>query len=253
MSDSTSTTDRDTKQVAREQGQQVKGSAQDAASNVAGTAGERAREIQQQAGTHARGVAQEAGRQVRSRAQQETERAGTALSTAGDQLRALAEGRTDEAGVFGDYAQQAADSVSRWADSIQDRGFDGLVDDLRTYARRKPGVFLVSAVAAGVIAGRFGRNLREEMSDDSGSGYSSSSSGSRQTPQIPQTTSTTSTSSPQAPTTPPTTPPSSTSADRTRDDVIVGTQQIDPDAERSGSVGDDIGYERTDVNQRRNS
>jgi hypothetical protein len=253
MSDSTRTTDRDTKQVAREQGQQVKGSAQDAASNVAGTAGERAREIQQQAGTHARGVAQEAGRQVHNRAQQETERAGTALSTAGDQLRALAEGRIDDAGVFGDYAQQAADSVGRWAESIQDRGFDGLVDDLRTYARRKPGVFLVSAVAAGVIAGRFGRNLREEMSDnDSGSGYSSGSSGSGQTAQIPQTTSTTSTGSPQSPTTPPTTPPS-TSADRTRDDVIVGNQQIDPDAERSGSSGGDISYERTDVNQRRTS
>lgn len=244
MSDSTSTTDR--KQAAREQGQQVKGSAQDAASNVAGTAGERAQEIRQQAGTHARGIAGEAGRQLRSRADQETERAGTALSTAGSQLQALAEGRTDEAGVFGEYVQQAAESVNRWADSVQERGFDGLVDDLRTYARRKPGMFLLSAVAAGVVAGRFGRNLREEMSDDSGG---SSSSGTGQPAQIPQSTSQTSGSGTQAPTT----PPPAASADRPRDDVIVGNQQIDPEAERSRSVGNDIDYERTDVNQRRMS
>lgn len=252
MSDSTSTTDR--KQAAREQGQQVKGSAQDAASNVAGTAGERAQEIRQQAGTHARGIAGEAGRQLRSRANQETERAGTALSTAGSQLQALAEGRTDEAGVFGEYVQQAAESVNRWADSVQERGFDGLVDDLRTYARRKPGMFLLSAVAAGVVAGRFGRNLREEMSDDSGGSSSSgafgSSSGTGQSAQIPQSTSQTSGTGTQAPTT----PPPAASADRPRDDdVIVGNQQIDPEAERSRSVGNDIDYERTDVNQRRMS
>jgi hypothetical protein len=172
MSDTTpGTGDRDTSQVAREQGQQVKSSAQDAASNVAGTAGEKARDIKDQAGSHARGVVVEARQQVRGRVEQETERAGGALSNAGSQLQALAEGRTDEAGVFGEYAQQAAQVVNRWADSVQDRGLDGLLDDLRSVARRRPGAFLLGAVAAGVIAGRFGRNLREEMSDsDGGSG-----------------------------------------------------------------------------------
>jgi hypothetical protein len=255
MSDSTRTTDRDTKQVAREQGQQVKGSARDAASNVAGTAGERAREVRQQAGTHARGIAGEATRQLKGRAEQETERAGSALSNAGGQLQALAEGRIDDAGVFGDYARQAAESVNRWADSVQERGLDGLVDDLRGYARRRPGVFLLSAVAAGVVAGRFGRNLREEMSDDSPSGSShtlnSGASGRRDPAGIPQSTSQTSSTGTVPPSTPPTTPPSARSADRSRDDVIVGEQQVDVEAERARA--DDIDFERTDVNQRRMS
>jgi hypothetical protein len=43
---------------------------------------------------------------------------------------------------------------------------------MRSVARRRPGAFLLGAVAAGVVAGRFGRNLREEMSDDSGNGSS---------------------------------------------------------------------------------
>lgn len=252
MSESTSTTGRDTSQVAREQGRQVKGSAQDAASNVAGTAGERARDIKQQAGTHARGVAQEAGRQMRGRAQQETERAGTALSSAGSQLQALAEGRTDDAGVFGEYAQQAADSVNRWADSVQERGFDGLVDDLRTFGRRRPGMFLLSAVAAGVVAGRLGRNLREEMSDD-GSGTATSPSGPsgaaplhEQTAEIPVAPyETTSTGAQSATTPPPVSPPVAT-GDLPRDDVIVGEQTADRPV-------DDVDYEPIDVNRRRMS
>jgi hypothetical protein len=115
-----------------------------------------------------RNLAGEANRQLRDRAEQETNRAGGALAQAGSQLQALAEGRVDEAGAFGEYAQQAAQAVNRWADSVQDRGLDGLLDDLRSAARRRPGAFLVGAVAAGVIAGRFGRNLREVRSDDAG-------------------------------------------------------------------------------------
>lgn len=169
MSESTTTGTgkRDTKQVAREQGQQVKGSAQNAAANVAGTAGDRARDIKEQAGTHVRGIAGEAGRQLRGRVEQETKHASGALNQAGAQLQALAEGRVDDAGVFGEYAQQAAQTVNRWAESIEDRGLDGLLDDLRSVARRRPGAFLLGAVAAGVIAGRFGRNLREETSNGS--------------------------------------------------------------------------------------
>jgi hypothetical protein len=159
--------DRDTSQVAREQGQDVKDSARDAASNVAATAGERAHDIKDQAGSHVRGIAGEVGRQLRDRIEQETERAGSALGQAGSQLQALTEGRTDEAGAFAEYAEKAAQALNRWADAIQDRGLDGLVDDLRRFAQRRPGAFLLGTGAAGVIAGRLGRNLRGEMSDSS--------------------------------------------------------------------------------------
>jgi hypothetical protein len=171
----TSTTDDrgSTAQVAREQSQQVAGRARDATSNVA----------------------REASRQLRNRADHETSRAGSALAQAGGQLQALADGRVDEAGVFGEYAQQAAQSVNRWADSVQDRGLDGMLDDLRSVARRRPGAFLLGALAAGVVAGRFGRNLREETSSPATSSPASSASTTSPPTTPPPTTS------------PPTTPP----------------------------------------------
>lgn len=166
-----------TSDVAREQGQQVKGTAKDAASNVGGTAAERGRDIKDQAQGHARNIAGNAQSQLKGHAQEETQRAGTALGTAGSQLRALAEGRADEAGAFGDYIGQAADAVERWADTINERGFDGLLDDLRSLGRRRPGAFLLGALAAGVVTARFGRNLAQEMGDGSGGSQSELSSG----------------------------------------------------------------------------
>jgi hypothetical protein len=265
------TGDRGTSQVAREQGQQVKGSAQKAASNVAGTAGERARDIKDEASSHARGLVSEARSQVRGRMEQETERAGSALSQAGTQLQALAEGRTDEAGVFGEYAQQAARAVNRWADSVQERGFDGLLDDLRSVARRRPGVFLLGAVAAGVVAGRFGRNLREEMSDGSGNGQRALPSGrtfvghdetdevqvvggpSRAAGQRPPATPPTPTTTPTTPSAAPTTPPPPVASPAEPGGTGNGPHgdPLRDDSADARTAGGDIGYaERADADER---
>lgn len=160
------TTEHDTRAAARQEKEQVKGTAKDAASNLGDTASRRGRQLQGEAKSHARDLARNAQHQLRGHAQEETQRAGSALSTAGDQLRALADGRIDDAGVFGDYVEQAADAVNRWADTINDRGFDGLLEDLRSVGRRRPGMFLGGALLAGVLAGRFGRNVAQELRDD---------------------------------------------------------------------------------------
>lgn len=159
----------DATDVARQEGQHVQDTARYAASNVKDTAASRGQEIKGQARRHARGIADDAQRQLRGHAQEETQRAGAALGTAGDQLRALADGRVDEAGVFGTYVEAAADAVTRWADTIQDRGLDGLLDDLRSFGRRRPGMFLAGALAAGIVAGRFGRNAAQEVAEGDGS------------------------------------------------------------------------------------
>ncbi|HEX6256053.1 MAG TPA: hypothetical protein VFZ70_09600 [Euzebyales bacterium] len=154
--------------VARREGEHLKGSARDAAATVGDTAAQHGQRLKRDAREHARGVARNAQRQLRGHAQEETQRAGAALSTAGDQLRALAQGRVDDAGVLGDYVDQAADAVNRWAHTVQDRGLDGLLDDLRSFGRRRPGMFLAGALAAGVVVGRFGRNAAQELGDETG-------------------------------------------------------------------------------------
>lgn len=157
--------DPDASDAARQEGERMKGTAKDAASNVGDTATQRGQEVKRQATEHARSITRDATKQVRSRADQETQRAGAALGNAGSQLQALADGNIDEAGAFGEYVRQAADSVNRWADTVQNRGLDGLLDDMRDIGRRRPGMFLGGALIAGVLVGRFGRNVAPELTE----------------------------------------------------------------------------------------
>lgn len=166
----TTTGGSETTDVAQREGQRVKGTAKDAASNVGDAAAQRGQQVKAEAKRHASNLFDEARSKLRGHADEETQRAGSALSTAGDQLQALADGRVDEAGVLGDYVEQLAGYVNRWADTVEQRGLDGLLEDARNFGRRRPGMFLLSALVAGVAVGRFGRNVAPEVSDDSDAG-----------------------------------------------------------------------------------
>ena len=48
--------------------------------------------------------------------------AGAGLQSVAGQLRAIADGRTDDAGPFAGYAQQAADRIGTLADRLQTGG-----------------------------------------------------------------------------------------------------------------------------------
>ena len=70
-------------------------------------------------------------------------------------LRRTAEGVKGENDLVGRYAQQAADTVERFADTVRDRRIGDLVAELDDFARRSPTLFLLGAVAAGFVVGRF--------------------------------------------------------------------------------------------------
>ena len=51
--------------------------------------------------------------------------------------------------------------VGKWPRSpsrLEDRGIEGVVDDVSRFARRRPGVFLLAAAGAGFVVGRFVRS-----------------------------------------------------------------------------------------------
>jgi hypothetical protein len=71
-------------------------------------------------------------------------------------LRKTAEGLHEaEGGEFvARYAEQAADQIERFTDSIRDRHLGDIVADIDDFARRQPTLFLLGAVAAGFAVGR---------------------------------------------------------------------------------------------------
>lgn len=156
---------------AREQGRDVATTARDEAQGLAETTREESRElvgtareeavgVAEEAATQARGVAEDAIEQLHDQARHQTRRAADSLHSAGEQLRALADGRPEEAGPMRDYARTAARQVDRVADRVDELGFDGIVDEAEGLARRRPGAFLLGALASGVLVGRIARNRR---------------------------------------------------------------------------------------------
>jgi hypothetical protein len=77
-------------------------------------------------------------------------------------------------GPAADLVRQAGDKLEDLASWVQAREPGELVDELRAFARRKPGVFLLGAALAGVVAGRLTTGVVAAHKD------SSPSSGNRQ-------------------------------------------------------------------------
>lgn len=149
--------------------QQATRTAADEAGNVASTAAERTQDVAGTAKEQLGEVAQDASAQVRTvvddskarlhdRARSQTDQMASTLRELGDQINALLEGRTADAGPVADYARQAASSVSRFAGDIEQKGFDGIIDDVERFARRRPGAFLLGAAVAGFGVGRILRS-----------------------------------------------------------------------------------------------
>jgi len=57
-------------------------------------------------------------------------------------------------GVAIDMGRQLADTATRAADKLETGGVDAALADLKRFARRRPGLFLMGAMGAGFAAGR---------------------------------------------------------------------------------------------------
>ena len=165
--------------AAGEQGKEVAQRVESEASQVADAAKDQARQVKDEAAAQARGLVDQAKTELRDQGRSQADQAARAIRRVGDQADALAEGRPQDAGAVADYVRQAGERVHDVADRIDERGVDGLLNDVQNFARRKPGVFLAGCAAAGFVAGRLIRGGAASGSDDD------SPNGSRQVSESP--------------------------------------------------------------------
>lgn len=174
MSTSQGSTTEKAKDAANEaasQAREVGGHATQAGKEVTQTAKEGAQQVMQDVRTQGsqltqeakqqfHGIAQETSSQLRDHASTQTDKAAQQLRSLSEHARAFAEGRTDEAGSFPQYAEQATQKLETFVQRLEDGGIDGAMDDIRTFARRKPGTFLLAAGAIGFLGGRVLRGAK---------------------------------------------------------------------------------------------
>ncbi|MCZ2847148.1 hypothetical protein [Modestobacter sp. VKM Ac-2978] len=162
---------RDVGKTAQQAGSQVAGTAADQAKDVAGTAADQAKQVTQETKRQAQDLVQQGRSQVQDQVRGGQQKAGEGLSEIAKQLRVMVDGSEQApTGPAADLVRQAGDKVEEMAGWLQDREPGELVDEVRKFARRKPGMFLLGAAVAGIVAGRLTSGVvAAHKGDDSGS------------------------------------------------------------------------------------
>jgi gas vesicle protein len=168
--------------VAKEKAGEVASAATGQTKQVAETAKEQAGQVREQVTHQGREVIQRATSAIKDQGRAQTEQLASKVRSWADQARALADGRPAEADAFADYVGQAANRATGVAERLEQRGFDGVLDDVQSFARRRPGVFLLGAALAGFGVGRL---LRSGAASGSGS-PPSTGNGQAASPALPQ-------------------------------------------------------------------
>ncbi len=147
----------------KQQAQQAASTAADEGKHVAGAAKQEATQVASEAAGAAKNVAQDAVQNFTAAAREQggTQRdklVGT-LSTLTDDLSGMADQAPQ--GLAGDLARQAADQARTLTSKLENRDPGEILDDVRRFARERPGMFLLGALAAGVVTGRLLAGARD--------------------------------------------------------------------------------------------
>ena len=124
-----------------------------------------AQQAQQQASTAFHQVQDD----VRQRANEEGKKFASSLHDTSRQLRTMADAGEGQ-GLASSLVQEGAGATERLASRLDEGGVDAVMADLRSWARRQPGAFLLGAAAAGFVAGRLMRNLNGDNASASFAG-----------------------------------------------------------------------------------
>ncbi|TDC32736.1 hypothetical protein E1211_20365 [Micromonospora sp. 15K316] len=146
-----------TTEQARQQASRVGHQTAQAGGQVGHAMAEQGREVSAQARQQVRNLTGEAGSQLRDQAESQKHRAAEGLRGLGRDLDSMAQG--SESQLAGEAVRRAADVAQRAAGWLDENEPADLLHDVRGYARRHPGAFLAGTAVAGLLFGRFVRNM----------------------------------------------------------------------------------------------
>ena len=158
-------TDQDTTQLVKDQASDLANSGVQAGKHVGDVAREQASGVAAEAGRQGRNLLEQAQGQLHEQAADGQQRIAQKLLSLSDELRSMA--KSANQGVAVDVTQQAASRVRDAGHWLEKREPGQVVNEVQSFARRRPAVFLVIAAGAGLVAGRLTRGLKDATADDS--------------------------------------------------------------------------------------
>ncbi|WP_448808623.1 hypothetical protein [Agromyces bauzanensis] len=137
----------------------------DAGHQVAAVAKGETKAVASETRRQARRLARDARAELRTQAATQQARVASGLRSVGGEFSSMAD-RSAEPGMATDLVREAGQRVDRVAQWLDARDPGSLLLEVKTFARRRPGVFLAIAVGAGVVAGRLTRALATPDDDE---------------------------------------------------------------------------------------
>jgi len=145
-----------------------------AAGQVAQSASERVQDVTHEAAQQARDLVGEAREHLSRQAGEQHRNLAGNLRSLGAELGSMAD-RGEQSGTATQLVAQARDRVDGLAGWLESREPGDVLEEVKTFARRRPGTFLLGALAAGVVVGRLTRGAIAAHTDDSATSESSAS------------------------------------------------------------------------------
>ena len=154
-----------TTDVAKDQAAQVGQGAVQAGQHVAGVAKEQAATVGAEAGRQAKDLLSQAHSEISQQASTQQQRLAQSIRSLGDELHKLTQPGEQASGPAADLARQGAQHTREFASWLEQREPGEVLEEVKSFARRRPGTFLLLAAGAGLLAGRMTRGLQAASSD----------------------------------------------------------------------------------------
>lgn len=144
--------------VAKEQARGVAESATGAGARVAGTVKDEAAHVGAEAGRQAKDLFDQSRQEFSTQLGDQQQRLAAGLRSMTADLGSMADS-AERPGVATDLVRQMADRVDSVAGWLEQRDVSDVLTDVKSFARKRPGMFLALAAGAGMLAGRLTRGL----------------------------------------------------------------------------------------------
>lgn len=152
-----------TANVAKEQASTLKEKATDAGGQLLGEAKGEAAAVTQEAKRQLGDLWTQARTEVSEQAGTQQSRIAGGLTAVGSQFSQMANAPTEQ-NLATDIVREVGQRVDGLGQWLETHGPDEVLAEVRSFARRRPGTFLLIAAGAGVVLGRLTRGLKDAPS-----------------------------------------------------------------------------------------
>ncbi len=147
-----------TADAAKGEAAEVARQASDSAQSVAETAKTEAVAVASEAKANARELLLQASSDLKDQAGAQQQKVAEGMRSISHELESMA-AASEQPGVATDLVRQAAERSSAVAGWLDGRDPGSLLAEVKSFARERPGTFLMLAAGAGILAGRLSRSL----------------------------------------------------------------------------------------------